>query len=177
MDLANTVNSVNTVNTVKQTWADIVKPKESIELTENYDTKIELIEAEIAKREHAFKHSYAYTKYLSDSNRLNSELIDLKEKKELDYYKHIIHRILDYLGHYYLHNYYTDTGYAMTYSLTCCLPPNLLPMGVTWSIVERYGSIHIIFNVDSSSRQIKLESFIQCMLPNFTVKIDPLILP
>ena len=55
MDLANTVNTVNSVNSVnlvnpvKQTWADIVKPKETIELTENYDTKIEPLPQDVER--------------------------------------------------------------------------------------------------------------------------------
>ena len=158
----------------KQTWAAIVRTNK-IEATEqDIGSRIELLTAELIKREHAFKHSYAYTKYSNDSERLISEIAELHTKQIIEYYTSILNRILDYLGPYYLHNYYTDTGYAATYTIKQSLPPNILHMGITWSTVERHGSIHLIFNVDSKERYTTLESLIKSMLPNFTEKIDPL---
>jgi hypothetical protein len=163
-----------------KSWAAIVKTNGVKEVTEDTNveqdlgSRIELLKTELFKREHAFKHSYAFTKYVKDSERLMHEIAELHTKQELEYYTHILNRILDYLGPYYLHNYYTETRYAATYVIRQSLPPNILHMGITWSIVERHGSIHLIFNVDSKERYTALESLIKTLLPDFTEKIDPL---
>jgi len=165
-----------------KTWASIVRSKDTLPEQE-YEGKIESLKAELIKRETAFKLSYAYTKYRKDSEKIQTEISETeallakrKDKEETEYYSSILQRIIDYLGHYFLSNYYTDTGYAATYTLKQTLPPNILTMGLTWSIVERHGSIHLIFQVDSSQRLAKIQSLIETVLPDFTQKIDPLTL-
>ena len=155
-----------------KSWAAIVKTN-SVKEVQDCRSKLEDLRAELYKREYAFKHSYAYTKYTNDSDRLLREIADVTTKQDVEYYTHILNRIIDYLGPYYLSNYYTEPGYAATYTIKQSLPPNILTMGFTWSIVERHGSIHLIFNVDSKERYTALESLIKTMLPDFTEKIDP----